>query len=206
MASRSSGLAWRKSALGGRRRHERAAGACGIGSVRSQRADTAKQTAQSSSKPRSPRVCSKTLPSRGPSSSSMVSTSWMTALPRASVAPSSSRGRLACTAGWYSPSTAYSRQSAASTSGVTGTPSIAAAAAAMPMADTVSSTAMIFCLRQRSASTPPASVPSSIGTRASAVTLPYSAAESVRRRRYNGSANRSAALPNSVMIWQTVIL
>ena len=63
-------------------------------------------------------------------------------------------------------------------------------------------TASSVCLRQLSARMPPYSVPASIGTRAAAVMAPYSAAEPVLRSRYSGSANRSAALANSVTIWQ----
>ena len=91
---------------------------------------------------------------------------------------------------------AYRLPSTVRTSGSRGRCGSPAAAAAAIPAVTRSSSAIRRALRQRSASAPPVSIPARAGSMARAVMPPYSAAESVCRSRYSGSANRRAALPN----------
>ena len=93
---------------------------CGMGSAWKNSAVAARHTAQKISNVRSPTDCSSRLPSKGPSSSSMVSVSCMAAFPCVSAGPSSNNGRLACTAGWNRPSAAYKRQSVPNTTAVDG--------------------------------------------------------------------------------------
>ena len=91
--------------------------------------------------------------------------------------------------------------SAAIESPSTSTEAYIARYAAHTNAITPSNTAMMRCLRTRSATTPPMGVSTTYGNQAHAITAPIAADEPVRLSTYKGKANHSTALPKSDITW-----
>ncbi len=111
-----------------------------------------------------------------------------------------STGIDACTDGWYAPAIPYRIIKVTVSRTTRLTPPIRTQNARISAAVKKSSMTMTFLLFTRSATMPPTGESRIAGMIAHAVTVPKTADDPVSFKRYSGSANRRAALPNREMI------